>query len=107
MVEEHIREFEQLKMRVGSNEEPELKIARFIEGLSPNIISKVYLYPYPSFDYVCNLAIKVTEQLQDKKSFFHTSLTKVHPLTMTLKPQPHKSRLLIRKRKLLVIHLRG
>ena len=37
MVEEYIRMFEQLQMRVGFHEEPELKIARFIKGLSLSI----------------------------------------------------------------------
>jgi len=46
-------------MRVGLDEEPELKIARFIKGLSPYITSKVKLQPYLSFDDVCHLAIKV------------------------------------------------
>ena len=42
-VEEYIREFEQLQMRVGLNGEPELKIARFIKGISPSIANKVDL----------------------------------------------------------------
>ena len=46
-------------MRVGLDEEPELKIARFIKGLSPSIANKVDLRPYLSFDDVCHLAIKV------------------------------------------------
>jgi len=41
MVEEYIREFKQLQMRVGSGEKSKLKIARFIKGLSPNIANKV------------------------------------------------------------------
>ena len=38
-------EFEQLQVRVGLDEELELKIARFIKGLSLNITSKVDLQP--------------------------------------------------------------
>ena len=62
-------------MRVGLDEEPELKIARFIKGLSPSIASKVELQPYLSYDDVYHLAIKVENQLKGRKSF-HTPLTK-------------------------------
>jgi len=61
-------------MRVGLDEEPELKIARFIKELSPNITSKVELQHSLSFDDVC-LVIKVEKQLKGRKSF-HTPLTK-------------------------------
>ena len=46
-------------MRFSWDEEPKLKITRFIEGLSPSIASKVDLQPYLSVDDVCHLAIKV------------------------------------------------
>jgi len=46
-------------MKVGSEEEPELKITRFIKGLFPSIANKVDLQPYLSFDDVYYLAIKV------------------------------------------------
>ena len=39
-MEEYIREFEQLQMGAGLNEDLELKITRFIKGLSPNITNK-------------------------------------------------------------------
>jgi len=47
-VEEHIREFEQLQMRVGLNKDNELTIARFIKGLSLALLirwnySRLYL----------------------------------------------------------------
>jgi len=57
------------------DEEPELKIARFIKGLSPSNDSKVELQPNLSFDDVCHLAIKVKKQLKGRKSF-HNPLTK-------------------------------
>ena len=63
-VEEYIREFEQLQMTTGLDEEPELKITRFIKGLLPSIANKVDLQPYLSFDDVCHLAIKVEKQLE-------------------------------------------
>jgi len=44
-IEEYIREFEQLQMRVSLDEEPELKIVRFLKGLAPSIASKVKLQP--------------------------------------------------------------
>jgi len=74
-VEEYTREFEQLQMWVGPDKEPELKIGRFIKGLSPNIVSKEKLQPYLSIDDVCHLVIKVEKQLNEKKSF-STPLTK-------------------------------
>jgi len=46
-------------MRFGLDEEPELKIARFIKWLSPSIANKVDSQPYLSVDDVCHLAIKV------------------------------------------------
>jgi len=52
-VKEYIREFEQFQMWVVLNEEPELKIARFIKGLSHSVTDKVDLHPYLSFDDVC------------------------------------------------------
>ena len=42
-VEENIRKFEQFELRVGLNEEPKLKIAKFIKGLPLNIANKVNL----------------------------------------------------------------
>ena len=40
-VEEYIRKFEQLQMRILLDQEPELRITRFIKGLSPNMANKV------------------------------------------------------------------
>jgi len=45
-VEEYIREFEQLKIRSGLEEEPEQTMARFFKGLDPGIAKKVDLQPY-------------------------------------------------------------
>jgi len=45
-IEECIRQFDQVQMRVGLNEELELEIARIIKGLSPNIANKVDLQLY-------------------------------------------------------------
>ena len=59
-------------MRVGLDEEPKLKISRFIKRLSPGIGSKVDLQPSLSFDDVFHLAIKVEKQLNGRNSF-HTS----------------------------------
>jgi len=39
-VDEHIKEFEQLQMRVGSQEESKLAITRFFKCLSPYIANK-------------------------------------------------------------------
>jgi len=42
-VEEYIREFEQLQIRSGLEEEPEQTMARFLRGLDPAIAEKVDL----------------------------------------------------------------
>ena len=39
----HIREFEQLQLRVGLDEDDELIIVRFIKGLYPSVANKVEL----------------------------------------------------------------
>jgi len=46
-------------MRVGLNEDNELTIVRFINGLSPNIANKVELQPHLSFNDVCHQVIKI------------------------------------------------
>jgi len=56
-------------MRVGLHDEPKLKIARFIKGLSPSIANKVDLQSYLSFDDVGLPATKVEKQLKARKSF--------------------------------------
>jgi len=66
-------------MRVGLNEDVELKIARFIKGLSPNIANKVDLQCYLSFDDVCHLAIKVERNLRVGSSFTPPLLEAPHP----------------------------
>jgi len=68
-VREYIREFEQLYMRVGLNEDNELTIVGFIKGLSPNIAHEVELQPYLSFNDVCHLTIKIEKQLKGRKPF--------------------------------------
>jgi len=45
-VEEYIREFEQLQIRSGLDEELEQTMARFLRGLDPTIVEKVDLQPF-------------------------------------------------------------
>jgi len=61
-------------MRVGLSEEAELKIARFIKGLSPNIANKVELQPYLPFDDLYNLDVKVKKQFKSRKPFLARSI---------------------------------
>jgi len=63
-VEDYIWEFEKPKIRVRLNEDNELTIIWFIKGLSPNIVDRVKLQPYLSFDDVFHMAIKVEKQLR-------------------------------------------
>ena len=67
--EEYIREFEQLRIRSGIEEEPEQTMARFLRGLDPSIIEKVNIQPYWSFENVCKFSFKVEKYLKGKKMF--------------------------------------
>jgi len=58
-VEEYIRDFKQLQLKVGLNKDPKLMIAKFIKHMSYKITNKVDLQTYLSFDDICNLAIEV------------------------------------------------
>ena len=54
-LEDYIREFKQLKLKVSLDKELKLKIARFTKGLSPGIANKADLQPNLSFNDVCNV----------------------------------------------------
>lgn len=71
---EYTREFEQLKLRTGVNEEPEQTIARYIRGMNSIVADKVDLQPYWSFEDVVKIAHKVEKQISGKKP-----LTKTFP----------------------------
>jgi len=65
-VEEYIREFEQLQIMSGIEEEPEQTMARFPRGLESSIAKKVDIHPcWPSED-MCKLAIKVEKYSKGK-----------------------------------------
>jgi len=68
-VEEYIREFKQLQIKSGLEEETKHTMAKFLRGLNPNIAEKVELQPYWSFKDVCKLAIKVKKHSKNKRSF--------------------------------------
>ena len=72
-------------MRVGLDDEPELKIARFMKGLPPSIARMVKSQSYLTFDDVCHLAIKI-----EIKGTFKPQLLKTPLLALKLKPYPHK-----------------
>ena len=93
-------------MQVGLNEEPKLKIARFIKGLSPSIASKVELQPYLCFDDVYHLVIKVEKQLEGRKPFQTTSSIRASSPPIKLSLPLHPLELLTRVKGLLVGHQR-
>jgi len=68
-VEEYLREFEQLQIRSGIEEEPEQTMARFLRGVEPSIAEKVDIQPYWSFEDVCKLAIKVEKYSKGNRLF--------------------------------------
>jgi len=86
-VEEYIREFEQLQIRSGLEEEPEQTMARFLKGLELAIAEKVDIQPYWSFEDLCKLAIKVEKYSKGKRVFGGSFVKTIAPL----KPfTPHK-----------------
>ena len=82
-MEEYIREFKQLQIRSGIEEEPEQTMPRFLRGLEPSINERVDIQPYWSFEDVCKLAIKV-ENYSKGIRLFGSSYTK-----LTTPPKPH------------------
>ena len=75
-------------------------------GLSPNIAHMMELQSYLSFNDACHLDIKIEKQFKGQKSI-DSSLAR-SPFTYNdLETPPHKSRLLIRIRELLVSYLKG
>ena len=74
-VEEYVREFEQIQLRSGIEEEPKQTMAQFLRGLEPSIAEKVDIQPYWSFEDVCKLAVKV-EKYSKRKRLFGNSYTK-------------------------------
>jgi len=89
-VEEYIREFEQLQIRSGLEEEPEQTMARFIRGLDPNLAEKVDIQPYWCFEDVCKLAIKVEKHSKRRGVFNHPHTNPAAPLkpNVPTKPEP-------------------
>ena len=65
-VEEYRREFEQLQIRSGLDEEPEQTMARFLRGLDPAIAEKVDLQPFWSFEDLCKLATRLRNTPREK-----------------------------------------
>ncbi|XP_071686227.1 uncharacterized protein [Rutidosis leptorrhynchoides] len=67
-VEEHIHEFDKLRMRCDVNEPEEQLIARFLGTLKPEIADVVTLQPYWTYTDVCTLALKVEKHISKGKS---------------------------------------
>ncbi|KAH9607362.1 hypothetical protein KSS87_020133 [Heliosperma pusillum] len=61
-VAEYIDEFEKLILMGELEENEEQKMSRFLRGLNRKIANYVELYPYPDFDTLCNLCIKIESQ---------------------------------------------
>ena len=77
---EYIREFEQLQIISGIEEEPEQTMVRFVRGLEPSIAEVVDIQPYWSFKDVCKLAIKVEKHSKRKRVFDHSYTKPAAPL---------------------------
>jgi len=74
-VEEYIRDFEQLQIRSGIEEELKQTMPRFLRGLELSIVEKVDIQPYWSFEDVRKLTIKM-EKYSKGKRLFGSSYTK-------------------------------
>ena len=90
-VEEYIREFEQLQIRSGIEEEPEQTMARFIRGLDPSLAKKVDIQPYWCFEDVCKLAIKVEKHSKRRGVFNHPHTNPAAPLEPNVPTKPEST----------------
>ena len=77
-VEEYIRDFEQLQIRSGIEEELKQTMPRFLRGLELSIVEKVDIQPYWSFEDVRKLTIKM-EKYSKGKRLFGSPYTKPSP----------------------------
>ncbi|KAK9750043.1 hypothetical protein RND81_02G169300 [Saponaria officinalis] len=65
----YISEFEKMSIICDLVEKQELRTARFIRGLNPNLAQRVEIQSYSNFDDACRLALKFEKQDKSKKTY--------------------------------------
>ncbi|XP_074314137.1 uncharacterized protein LOC141649343 [Silene latifolia] len=81
-VTEYIKEFEKMSIVCDLEEKEELRVARFIKGLTPAISTKVEIQNYDGFSDVCRLALKF-EKHDKKRALTAQELCDIIPVFVT------------------------
>ncbi|KAK9733218.1 hypothetical protein RND81_04G051900 [Saponaria officinalis] len=68
-VSDYIHEFEKMSIICDLEEKQELRTARFIRGLNPNLAQRVEIQSYSNFDDACRLALKFEKQDKSKRTY--------------------------------------
>ncbi|KAK9749900.1 hypothetical protein RND81_02G159000 [Saponaria officinalis] len=68
-VSDYIHEFEKMSIVCDLEEKQELRTARFIRGLNPNLAQRVEIQSYSNFDDACRLALKFEKQDKSRKPY--------------------------------------
>ncbi|KAK9698054.1 hypothetical protein RND81_08G079500 [Saponaria officinalis] len=68
-VSDYIHEFEKMSIICDLDEKEELRTARFIRGLNPNLAQRVEIQSYSNFDDACRLALKFEKQDKSKRTY--------------------------------------
>ncbi|XP_074292279.1 uncharacterized protein LOC141619159 [Silene latifolia] len=68
-VTDYIKEFEKMSIVCDLEEKEELRVARFIKGLTPAIATKVEIQNYDGFSDVCRLALKFEKHDKARKPY--------------------------------------
>ncbi|XP_074303013.1 uncharacterized protein LOC141637433 [Silene latifolia] len=71
-VTEYIKEFEKMSIVCDLEEKEELRVARFIKGLTPAISTKVEIQNYDGFSDVCRLALKFEKHDKARKPYTYS-----------------------------------
>ncbi|XP_074265604.1 uncharacterized protein LOC141588046 [Silene latifolia] len=71
-VTDYIKEFEKMSIVCDLEEKEELRVARFIKGLTPAIATKVEIQNYDGFSDVCRLALKFEKHDKARKPYAYS-----------------------------------
>ncbi|XP_074314128.1 uncharacterized protein LOC141649334 [Silene latifolia] len=71
-VTDYIKEFEKMLIVCYLEEKEELRVARFIKGLTPAIATKVEIQNYDGFSDVCRLALKFEKHDKARKPYAYS-----------------------------------
>ncbi|XP_074315568.1 uncharacterized protein LOC141651769 [Silene latifolia] len=71
-VTEYIKEFEKMSIVCDLEDKEELRVARFIKGLTPAIATKVEIQNYDGFRDICRLALKFEKHDKARKPYAYS-----------------------------------